>query len=282
MRTDGGLKLTQTNNGKVPIPTLERLATYLRFLIDLEQACVDTISSAEVERQTGINAAQFRKDLSYFGEFGKPGVGYNVVDLQSRIARILKIDREQPVILVGAGNLGSALVGYPGLKEHRLELVAVFDNNYGKIGRPLWNLEILDVARVKEINQSIGARIAILSVPAGAAQKVTEQLVDAGIKAILNFAPVLLRVPDDVAVRNVSFIQELAVLSYHLSGELMADLPALLSDAPAARFDWTAVYVAAVAQRQDATSRTTRTQVKARITRCCLDPSSTAAQSDLA
>ncbi len=228
--TDEGTHLTQTNNGKVPIPTLERLATYLRFLIDLEQTRVETISSAEVERQTGINAAQFRKDLSYFGEFGKPGVGYNVVDLQNRIARILKIDREQPVVLVGAGNLGSALVGYPGLKEYRLELVAVFDNNYGKIGRPLWNLEILDVARLKEINQSLGARIAILSVPSGAAQKVAEQLADAGIKAILNFAPVMLRVPKDVAVRNVSFIQELAVLSYHLAGDLMADLPALLAE----------------------------------------------------
>ncbi len=222
--------MTHTTNGKVPVPTLERLATYLRFLIDLEQSQVETISSAEVERQTGINAAQFRKDLSYFGEFGKPGVGYNVAELRGRIARILKIDKEQPVILVGAGNLGSALIGYPGLKEHRLDLVAVFDNNYGKIGRPLWNLEILDVARLKEINHTLGARIAILAVPASAAQKVAEQLVDAGIKAILNFAPVMLRVPDYVYVRNVSFIQELAVLSYHLSGDLMADLPDLLRD----------------------------------------------------
>ena len=215
--------LTQTSNGKVPVPTLERLATYLRFLIDMEQSNVDTISSAEVERQTGINAAQFRKDLSYFGEFGKPGVGYNVSDLQGRIARILKIDREQRIILVGAGNLGSALVGYPGLKEHRFNLVAVFDNNYGKIGRPLWDLEILDVVRMKEANQKLRARIAILAVPTGAAQSVAEQMVDAGIHAILNFAPVLLRVPENVFVRNVSFLQELAVLSYHLSTEQESD-----------------------------------------------------------
>src|SRR5579871_5470235 len=187
--------LTPKHNGNVPVPTLERLATYLRFLIDLEQSNVDTISSAEVERQTGINAAQFRKDLSYFGDFGKPGVGYNVLDLQERIARILKIDREQRVVLVGAGNLGSALVGYPGLKEHRFDLTAVFDNNYGKIGRPLWNLQILDVVRIKEINQKLKARIAILAVPTGAARQVTDLLVDAGIHAILNFAPLLLRVP---------------------------------------------------------------------------------------
>ena len=211
--------MTVSTSGKVPVPTLERLATYLRFLIDLAQARVDTISSAEVERQTGINAAQFRKDLSYFGEFGKPGVGYNVIDLQNRIARILKIDREQRIILVGAGNLGSALVGYPGLKEHRFNLVAVFDNNYGKIGRPLWDLEILDVMRIPDVNATLRARIAILAVPAPAAQNVADTLVASGIHAILNFAPVLLRVPENVFVRNVSFLQELAVLSYHLSAE---------------------------------------------------------------
>ncbi len=212
--------LSDTHNGlKVPIPTLERLATYLRYLLDLEQAQVETISSAEVERQTGVNAAQFRKDLSYFGEFGKPGVGYNVSELQKRIAHILKVDKEQKMLLVGAGNLGSALVGYPGLKEHRFNLVAVFDNNVSKIGRPLWNLEIQDITRLKESNERLQARIAILAVPAVAAQKVTDLLVEAGIHAILNFAPILLRVPEKVTVRNVSFLQELAVLSYHLSAD---------------------------------------------------------------
>ncbi len=206
-----------SHNGKVPVPTLERLATYLRYLIDLEQSHIETISSAEVERQTGINAAQFRKDLSYFGEFGKPGVGYNVIDLQSRIAHILKIDREQRVILVGAGNLGSALIGYPGLKEHRFNLVAVFDNSASKIGRPLWELQIQDIATLKEANATLEARIAILAVPATAAQKAADALVEAGVTAILNFAPILLRVPPSVYVRNVSFLQELAVLSYHLS-----------------------------------------------------------------
>ncbi len=216
--------MPQPTTSKVPTPTLERLATYLRFLIDLERSNVETISSAEVEKQTGINAAQFRKDLSYFGEFGKPGVGYNVAELQERIAHILKIDREQRVILVGAGNLGSALVGYPGLKEHRLSLAAVFDNNIGKVGRPLWNLEIMDVERIGEVNAKLGARIAILAVPAIAAQKVAELLVEAGVHAILNFAPVLLRVPSHVYVRNVSFLQELAVLSYHLAGERLDEI----------------------------------------------------------
>lgn len=207
------------SNGKVPMPTLERLANYLRYLLDLEQERVETISSAEVEQQTGINAAQFRKDLSYFGEFGKPGVGYNVAELQSRIAHILKLDQEQRVLLVGAGNLGSALVGYPGLKEHRFNLVAVFDNNYSKIGRKLWDLEILDLGRLKEVNAVLRARMGILAVPRLAAQTVAEGLVDAGVDSILNFAPLILRVPPHVVVRNVSFVQELAVLSYHLSSE---------------------------------------------------------------
>jgi redox-sensing transcriptional repressor len=207
------------SNGRVPVPTLERLATYLRYLVDLQHDHVETISSAEVEEQTGINAAQFRKDLSYFGDFGKPGVGYNVLDLQNRIARILKIDQEQRVLLVGAGNLGSALVGYPGLKEHRYNVVAVFDNNFAKIGRKLWDLEILDVSRVVELNSHLRAKIAILAVPRASAQHVTDMLIESGVRAILNFAPTGLRVPDSVVVRNVSFLQELAVLSYHLSHE---------------------------------------------------------------
>ena len=228
-QTDTVAQSNLNNKKAVPIPTLERLATYLRYLIDLEQASIETISSAEIEEQTGINAAQFRKDLSHFYSlneigktgtgFGKPGVGYNVSELQSRIAKILKIDREQRVILVGAGNLGSALVGYPGLQEHRFNLVAVFDNNFGKIGRPLWNLQIHDVTQIQEVNLELKARIGILAVPAPAAQHVADLMVSAGIHAILNFAPVILRVPPHVFVRNVSFLQELAVLSYHLSSD---------------------------------------------------------------
>ena len=204
---------------KVPIPTLERLATYLRYLIDLEASRVETISSTDVEKQTGINAAQFRKDLSYFGEFGKPGVGYNVVELQSRIARILKIDRMQPIVVIGAGNLGSALIGYPGLREHKFHIAAAFDTDPAKIGRPQGDLVIQDESRLREVNQAVGARIAILCVPAAAAQTVAEQAIAAGVRVILNFAPIILRVPERIVVRNVSFLQELAVLSYHLSAD---------------------------------------------------------------
>lgn len=210
---------TANSGPKVPIPTLERLATYLRYLIDLETSRVETISSTDVEKQTGINAAQFRKDLSYFGEFGKPGVGYNVAELQSRIARILKIDRMQPVLVIGAGNLGSALIGYPGLREHKFHIAAAFDSDPAKIGRAQGDLVIQSDARMREVNRTINARIAILAVPASAAQAVAEEAIAAGVRVILNFAPLILRVPERVVVRNVSFLQELAVLSYHLSAE---------------------------------------------------------------
>lgn len=199
---------------KVPIPTLERLATYLRYLIDLEASNIETISSTEVEKQTGINAAQFRKDLSYFGEFGKPGVGYNVVELQARIARILRIDREQPVIVLGCGNLGSALIGYPGLGEQHFNIVGIFDSNAKKIGQKIFNREVHDIQYLKDLNRSLQARIAIIAVPATAAQAVADSAVAAGVRALLNFAPIILKVSDSVVVRNVSFLQELAVLSF--------------------------------------------------------------------
>lgn len=205
------------NSQRVPIAAIERLATYHRHLLDLEQEGVTTISSAGLETHTGIPAAQFRKDLSYFGEFGKPGVGYDVAHLRAGIARILSMDVDQEVLLVGAGNLGAALAGYPGLKEQKLRLVAVFDNNYAKIGRRLWNLEILDVARLVEVNGRLKASIGIIAVPRQAAQGAADALIEAGVRAILNFAPATLRVPAGVMVRNVSFAQELAVLSYHLA-----------------------------------------------------------------
>lgn len=210
---------TINSSPKVPIPTLERLATYLGYLVDLEASQVETISSTDVEKQTGINAAQFRKDLSYFGEFGKPGVGYNVVELQQRIAKILKIDQMQAIIVIGAGNLGSALMGYPGLQEHKFHMAAAFDRDPAKIGKAQGDLTIEDEANLHEINARIGARIAVIAVPASAAQMVAEEAIAAGVRVILNFAPIILRVPERIVVRNVSFLQELAVLSYHLSSD---------------------------------------------------------------
>jgi len=208
-----------SNGARIPTPTLERLATYLTVLTSLRNTNVETVSSTDLEERTGVNAAQFRKDLSYFGEFGRPGVGYNVRDLHARIRTILKLDRTQPVLLVGAGNLGRALAGYPPLGAENFEIVAAFDNNPAKIGRELWDLTIKDIAAITWENRRLGAQIGIIAVPACAAQQVAEQLVEANVLTILNFAPVVLRLPAHVKVRNVDFVQELAVLSFHLPDE---------------------------------------------------------------
>ncbi|MHB9035694.1 MAG: redox-sensing transcriptional repressor Rex, partial [Armatimonadota bacterium] len=200
----------------VPMPMLERLATYLTVLTDLKVRNIETVSSADIEGRTGVNAAQFRKDLSYFGEFGRPGIGYNVIDLHARISRILKLEKTQPVVLVGAGNLGSALAGYQPLRAENFRIVAAFDSNPNKIGKELWNLKIKDIADIVKENKTLKARIGIVAVPATVAQDVAERLVEAKVSTILNFAPTLLRLSKGVTVRNVDFVQELAVLSFHL------------------------------------------------------------------
>ena len=212
-----------SRDSKVPTPALERLATYLRYLNDLGDQGAETISSRDIEEATGIHAAQFRKDLSYFGGFGSRGIGYNTQELKRHIARILKVDSGQSVLLVGAGNLGAALVGYTGLPQHNFNIVGAFDNNPEKIGKTIWELTIRDMDDLDEVNRALGAEIAILTVPAEAAQRVTDQLVQAGIRVILNFAPTVIRAPENVVVRNVCFIQELTVLSYHLSPEAPSD-----------------------------------------------------------
>ena len=204
---------------KAPGPTIERLSSYLTYLTQLEARGVEMISSSEIEVRTGINAAQFRKDLSYFGEFGRPGIGYSVRELAHRIAVILKVEKEQKVLLVGAGNLGSAIAGYPGLRAKRFNIVAVFDNNYSKIGRRLWDLDIFDMAELRKRNEELQARVAIIAVPSSAAQDVAEALVIAGVQAILNFAPATLKLPANIVVRNVDFVQKLAVLSFYLPRE---------------------------------------------------------------
>jgi redox-sensing transcriptional repressor len=188
----------------------------MTVLAGLKSRGVETVSSIDIEQHTGINAAQFRKDLSYFGEFGRPGVGYDVSDLRARISRILKLEERQKVLLVGAGNLGSALAGYAPLRAENFEIVAAFDNDRAKIGKSLWGLAILDVANIVEENRRLGARMGIIAVPANAAQEAAEKLVEAQVVTILNFAPVVLRIPRHVTVRNVDFFQELAVLSFHL------------------------------------------------------------------
>lgn len=209
MKTD-----RSSNNSRVPLPALERLSTYIRCLMQLERDGIESVSSQDMERYTGVSAAQFRKDLSYFGEFGKRGIGYRVADLRARIAQLLQIDQEQNVLLVGAGHLGSALIAYPGWRAYRFRIAAVFDRDPAKIGTRIRGLAVEDIARLEEVNRRIGARIGIVAVPAWEAQAVAERLVAAGVTGLINFAPIKLQVPEGVVVREVCFICELAVLSH--------------------------------------------------------------------
>jgi redox-sensing transcriptional repressor len=197
----------------VPIPALERLATYVRTLMQLENEGVLTVSSQAMESLTGVSAAQFRKDLSYFGEFGKRGIGYDVVKLRERIAQQLGVDREQAVLLVGAGHLGSALIAYPGWRAYHFHIAAVFDKDPTKIGTTIRRLPVQDIATLAAVNARVNARLGIVAVPAPDAQATADQLIRAGVTGLINFAPVRLEVPPDVVIRDVCFICELAVLS---------------------------------------------------------------------
>ena len=199
---------------EVPLPALERLSTYIRCLMQLERDGVESISSQDMERFSGVSAAQFRKDLSYFGEFGKRGIGYNVRELRERIAHLLRIDEEQNVLLIGAGNLGSALIAYPGWRSYRFKIAAVFDRDPSKIGTTIRRLPVRDFEDVVEVNRTVGAKIGILAIPAWEAQEVAEKLMEAGVTGLINFAPLKIQAPPHVQVREVCFICELAILSH--------------------------------------------------------------------
>jgi len=202
---------------RAPAPTIARLSTYLQCLRALEKDGITTVSSADMARHTGINAAQFRKDLSYFGEFGRPGVGYQVGDLKEIIQGRMGLQHPHRVLLVGAGSLGSALCSYPGFVEQGFNIVAVFDNNPLKVGQRIGAREVLSINDIVEKNRALGARFGVIAAPKEAAQGIARRLVDAGVRCILNFAPVRLSVSaGDVVVRNVDLTQELEVLSYYL------------------------------------------------------------------
>lgn len=207
-----------------------RFSLYLRCLRQLASEGVRTVSSAQMEARLGITSAQIRKDLSYFGEFGRPGIGYNVEHLLARLTEIMQLDREQRAVIVGAGNLGSALVGYLGFAHTPFRIVGIFDSNFSKIGRPLWSLEIGDVQQLPQTNQTLRATIGLVTVPAEAAQEVVNILVRAGIRAILNFAPAVVTVPAGVALRNVDLTRELEILSYLSSPSLVEAQPAVAGE----------------------------------------------------
>ncbi|HTR19446.1 MAG TPA: redox-sensing transcriptional repressor Rex [Gemmatimonadales bacterium] len=202
---------------KIPESTVRRLALYLRYLEESSAGGQVTISSAELARRGGTTSAQVRKDLSFFGSFGKRGLGYPVAALTGRLREILGLKSPHRVILIGAGKVGAALMHYPGFAERGFSVAAIYDRDPRKIGSRWNGLLIRDVRHLERDLRREPTDIAIVVIPATAAQQVAERLVSAGVKAILNFAPVQLVLPDSVAVRNVNMALELETLSYDLT-----------------------------------------------------------------
>jgi len=198
--------------------TTNRLSVYLRCLNELDGAGVRTISSQALAEQYHLNAAQIRKDLAYFGEFGVRGVGYYVRDLKRHLRQILGLDQKLRVAIMGAGNLGLALADYPGFRMEGFEIAALFDNRNEKVGQQSrGGVPIYDIADLKKIARRDGVRIAVIAVPAGAAQNVLNLVVASGIKAILNFSPGALEVPPEVKLKSVDLTVSLESLSFFLA-----------------------------------------------------------------
>ena len=198
--------------------TTHRLSVYLRCLNTLDASGIRTISSKALAEEFHLNAAQIRKDLAYFGEFGVRGVGYYVKDLKRHLRQILGLDRHVRVVIMGAGNLGLALADYPGFREEGFEIVALFDTQREKIGQTSRRgVRIYDARDLKRIARRERIGIAVIAVPVEFAQAVVNQVLGAGIKAILNFSPGALRVSPDVKLKNVDLTVSMESLSFFLA-----------------------------------------------------------------
>jgi redox-sensing transcriptional repressor len=201
---------------KIAESTVRRLSLYLRFLEEFEEQGIATVSSGALAQRGGTTSAQVRKDLSFFGSFGKRGLGYAVPELAARLREILGLGRRYNVVVVGAGKIGSALVQYRGFPKRGFDIRAIFDVDPAKIGHPWNGLTVQDVRSMEACLADQDIDIAVLVTPPEVAQPLADRLVALHIKAILNFAPVQLNVPDDVTVKNVNLALELEALSYAL------------------------------------------------------------------
>jgi redox-sensing transcriptional repressor len=200
---------------KVPEKTVTRLSIYLRCLEELESSGITTISSKELAQRFGFNSAQVRKDLAYFGQFGVRGLGYYIAELKHNLERILGLKQDWEVALVGVGNLGSALIAYKGFQARGFRISLAFDSDPAKVGTTVNGLTIQDAAKMGPALRRKKVKIAVVAVPASVAQAAADALVEAGVTAILNFAPAQLAVPQGVKVQNVDLSVLLKTLSYH-------------------------------------------------------------------
>src|SRR5215208_1476769 len=218
------LKLVNRPNKRRQTPdqvselTTNRLSIYLRCLNELDAGGVQTISSQGLAEQFHLNAAQIRKDLAYFGEFGVRGVGYYVKELRRHLRQILGVDGRVAIAIMGAGNLGMALADYPGFREEGFEIAALFDTMREKIGRrSRAGVPIYDVREFRRLVRRAHIRIAVIAVPADAAQAVVNTVVEAGVRAVLNFSPGTLKVPPEVKLKSVDLTVSLESLSFFLA-----------------------------------------------------------------
>lgn len=200
----------------IPPKTIYRMSVYLRCLQRLKANGIQTVSSEALAGAAGVKPTQLRKDLTHFGQFGTRGLGYDVLQLSKMISDLLGTNRLQPVVLIGAGNLGTALLSYRGFEEEGFEIVAAFDLDADRHRERIKKVPVLGMDRLPRTVRDAGVRMAILTVPAAAAQEVANALVEAGIAGILNFSPAMLSVPDHVMVKNVNLAIELENLSYFL------------------------------------------------------------------
>jgi redox-sensing transcriptional repressor len=200
---------------KIPEKTITRLSIYLRCLEELETGGVTSVSSKQLAERFGLNSAQVRKDLAYFGQFGVRGLGYYIAELKHNLERILGLKQDWEVALVGVGNLGSALIAYKGFQARGFRISLVFDGDPAKVGNQIEGVMVTDVAKLVPTLRKRKVKIAMLAVPATEAQSVANLLVDSGVTAILNFAPIQLVVPEGVKVQNVDLSVLLKTLSYH-------------------------------------------------------------------
>ncbi len=200
----------------IPDIVVGRLPLYLRSLQQMALEGRQVTSSQELGERLGISAAQIRKDLSQFGEFGKQGTGYDILNLIDQLRKILKIEAVWDVVVVGAGDIGSAVASYQGFKDRGFRVTMVFDNDPGVIGSQVGEYIVQDIAQLDVLVQSSGAKIAMIAVPAANAQSVADQLVKAGVKAILNYAPISLSVPAEVRLQHIDPSTHLQRMTYYL------------------------------------------------------------------
>lgn len=203
-------------SSKIPEATITRLSVYSRFLVRLDRRGVVTVSSGDIADGVGVSPAQVRKDLAYFGEFGTRGVGYNVKDLMHYTMKILNLTQPWPLVLAGAGNLGTALCTHRNFKDRGFTIVGVFDNDLTKIGKRIEDIMVQPLEEMPEVIKQRGVKIGIIAVPPRAAQEVADIMVQNKLLAIMNFAPLALNVPEDVKVRNVDLSVALEVLTFNL------------------------------------------------------------------